>query len=104
MKTRNTTSAPKVGSSAGFASLAQARKAGWSIRCRNAGPEDWVHHSAFIHHAATGRHYYLVSVNADWSIHDARAAALARINEIEANTDSATTSQHITQNLTLESK
>lgn len=68
-----------------FASLSQARKAGWSTRCENIGPEDWQHYGVSIYHAATKRHDYLHSRDASWSLKDARRAALARINEIEAN-------------------
>jgi NTP pyrophosphatase (non-canonical NTP hydrolase) len=66
-----------------FPSLAAARRGGWSIRCENAGPEDWVHYAAFISNAATGESDYLISTKADWSLKVARARALEKINSIE---------------------
>lgn len=65
-----------------FTTLAQAKRAGWGISCRNAGPSDWVHYDASIIHLTKGRDY-LISRTADWSLQDARREALARINEIE---------------------
>lgn len=55
-------------------SLADARRAGWTIRCENAGPEDWVHYGAHVHHATKGSDYKS-DPNAMWSLQDARKRA-----------------------------
>ena len=63
-----------------FASLGEAKKAGWIVRTRNAGPSDYVHYSAFIYHDGLGISEYLVSEDGDWERTDAKRHALEWIN------------------------
>lgn len=69
-----------VPSSALFASLGEAKKAGWIVRTRNAGPSDYVHYAAFIYHEGLGISEYLVSENGDWERTAAKRRALEWIN------------------------
>ena len=84
-ETDRATEAPaSVASTGGFASLYAAKKAGWYVSIRNAGPSDWVHYSAYVQHPKYGD-AFMVDDDANWMRKDAQAQALARINRMVAN-------------------
>lgn len=82
---KTTTTQPK-GSPASdlFASLREAKAAGFTVKCAPAGPRDMPHSGVFIY-GPGGLHEYLVSRDCTWGVKEARAAALKWINEHQAN-------------------
>lgn len=74
-----------------FATLTEAKKAGWIVRTRNEGPSDWVHYSATIYRADDPNFCeFLVSRDAMWERTDAKRHALEWINDHVANVQAQT--------------
>lgn len=80
----NTTDRPRALSASDlFASLSEARKAGWQVRCINIGPRDWRHYGVSIRHQEKQVHEVLIPRGwmEEWEIFQAREAALKWIND-----------------------
>lgn len=69
-----------------YKSLGEAKKAGWIVRTRNEGPEDWWHFSATIFKCDDPNFCeFLVSRDADWDRPEAKRRALEWINKFESD-------------------